>query len=195
MSGLTKAVNNLFHNRSLRRTLLTYRLFLAVTAIALILYYAKSDFFYAAFATSMFGEFIQLWCFASLDKQKELASNGLYKHIRNPMYLGRFFIVLGYFLLLGNIYAVIPFTIIYYLYMWHRVEREEEQLKKVFGQPYQEYCEQVNRFIPSFKGMPGGKFWFWEWRLFYQNHGPANLSAVLLSYAAAYIWFFVIQTG
>jgi protein-S-isoprenylcysteine O-methyltransferase Ste14 len=160
--------------------------------LAAVLYFSEFKLFWYAFAVSSVGELIQLWCFASLDKKSELAFNGLYKYTRNPMYLGRFFIVLGYFMLLKTpyIYIMIPLIIvIYWMYMWHRVQREEKTLKNILGAPYKEYCEKVNRFIPSPKGMPEGKIRIWNWKLFNQNHGLINLAGMLLSYLAIYIWF------
>ena len=55
----------------------------------------------------MFGEAIQLWCFASLDKGRTLAFNGPYALVRNPMYLGRYFILLGGLMLLGNAWLLL----------------------------------------------------------------------------------------
>ena len=189
MSGFIDVVHNVCNHESFRKVLLSYRKLLVPIGLAVLFYFSDPAWFLYAFGVSMFGELIQLWCFASLDKQSELAFNGLYKYTRNPMYLGRFFIVLGYFLLLGQPYVIIPLIIIYYLYMWHRVQREEAKLIKIFGQPYQDYCNTVNRFIPSPKGMPGGTVRIWKWKLFNQNHGGINLAGMLVSYAAAYIWF------
>jgi protein-S-isoprenylcysteine O-methyltransferase Ste14 len=190
MSKFSEAVHGLFHNERLRKILLSYRMLLIPAALAVVLYFSDVQYFWYAFGVSLFGELIQLWCFASLDKQSELAYNGLYKYTRNPMYLGRFFIVLGFFLLLGNLYIILPLTIIYYLYMWHRVQREERKLIKIFGQPYEEYCQRVNRFFPSLRGMPDGTIRIWKWKLFNQNHGWINLAGMLVLYAAAYLWFF-----
>ena len=177
MSQFVDGIHNIFNNERWRKILVSIRVPLVVAGFVFVMSFAKIEWFWAAFAVSLFGELIQVWCFASLDKQGTLAYNGLYKHVRNPMYLGRFFIVLGYFLLLGNWYVIVPLATVYYLYMWHRVQREEKTLKKVFGQPYNDYCEKVNRFMPSFKGMPGGKFLFWRWKLLKQNHGPLNFSS------------------
>ena len=191
MSKFADTVHGIFHNERLRKVLLSYRMLLIPAALAVVLYFSDFKYFWYAFGVSLFGELIQLWCFASLDKQSELAYNGLYKYTRNPMYLGRFFIVLGFFLLLGNPYVIVPLTIIYYLYMWHRVQREEVKLIKIFGQPYEDYCKRVNRFFPSLRGMPGGSIKIWKWKLFNQNHGWINLVGMLVLYAAAYLWFFL----
>ena len=190
MSKTNIIIHTIFNNKQSRKLLLLYRLPLWIVGFILIMSVAQPQLFWFAFAVSLFGELIQLWCFASLDKRSTLAYNGLYKHTRNPMYLGRFFIVLGYIILLGNLYMIAFSVIIYLPYMWYRVQREEKKLKKIFGSPYIEYSVLVNRFIPSWKGMPGGILWFWQWKLFNQNHGWINLSAMLLSFAVAFIWLY-----
>lgn len=189
MGGFSEGVHAFFHSEKLRKFFVSYRWLFVPAGILAIFYFAKAEWFWWAFAVSLFGELIQLWCFASLDKQSELAYNGLYKYSRNPMYLGRFFIVLGYVMLLGIPWLIAPYAVFYYLYMWHRVQREEAKLKKIFGAPYEDYCQRVNRFFPSFRGMPGGRAWTWSWKLFKQNHGTINLVGMLISYAVAYAWF------
>ena len=190
MGRLADGVHGFFHNEKLRKQFVNYRVLIVPVVIAAVFYFARKEWFWVAFGVSLFGEFVQLWCFASLDKKSELAYNGLYKFCRNPMYLGRFFIVLGYVLLLGRPILVLPFAVLYYLYMWHRVQREEACLVKIFGKSYEEYCQRVNRFFPSLRGMPGGRALVWDWKLFKQNHGLVNLLGMLASYLVAYAWLF-----
>ena len=194
MSGSGRGVvSAFFHNEKLRRFYVASRAVLVPIAIGALFCFARPEFFRLAFGISLFGELIQLWCFASLDKKRELACDGLYKFSRNPMYLGRYFIVLGYFVLLGNLYLIAAYTIFYYLYMWHRVQREEEVLIKLLGKPYEEYCRKVNRFMLTIPGMPGGKAWVWSWKLFNQNHGGINLLGMLVSYVVAWAWLFKLR--
>ena len=47
----------------------------------------------------MFGQLIQTWCFASLVKNWQLTERGPYLMCRNPMYIGRYFLILGFVLL------------------------------------------------------------------------------------------------
>ncbi len=191
MSQLFETIHHVFHHKRLRKFVVSYRVPLLVAGFVIVLLFAQPAWFLSALVVALVGEFIQLWCFASLDKKSILAYNGLYKHVRNPMYLGRFFLVMGYVLLLGNWYVVLFVAVIYYLYMWHRVQREEGTLKGLFAHFYEDYCTQVNRFVPSVRGMPGGNLWFWSWRLFTQNHGWSNLGTVVLSFAILYMWFMI----
>jgi len=103
------------------------------------------------------------------------------------MYLGRYFILLGALMLLGNGWLLVAFTVLYYFYMYNRVRREEEYLVGVLGEPYSRYLGEVNRFLPS-TPRPGSPVAFWEWKLLRQNHGPANLAGTLVFWAAAWAW-------
>lgn len=82
----------------------------------------------------------------------DLVTGGVYAHVRNPMYIGNFLIIVGMGMMYGSmwIYAlVIPFFAFVYLSI---VVTEEDYLKKRFGQGFEAYCKKVNRFIPNFSG-------------------------------------------
>ena len=181
-----QAVHRLFNDPKLRRALLKLRVPLGLLAVAGIVWFADPRWLLPGFLVSMFGEAIQLWCFASLDKGRTLASQGPYAFTRNPMYLGRYFIVLGALMLLGRWWLLVLFTAVYYFYMVNRVRREEEFLRGALGAPYAEYLGTVNRFLP---GAPpsGSSAWFWDWRLLRRNHGPANLAATLLFWVLVWV--------
>lgn len=146
--------------------------------------------FWIGFGVSMLGEFIQLWCFASLKKEKVLACRGPYVLVRNPMYLGRYFIVLGVFLLLGKpgLWAVVPYSLFYWFYMYNRVRREEAKLIGIFGADYEAYCRNVNRFLPSPRGGNFRNVFFWRWELLAGNHGWLNAVGLLAAYAVLYLF-------
>lgn len=188
-SALINLLNEFFSNASLRRLWKKIRVVVGVALLLAVLPLIRMDWFWIGFGISMFGELIQLWCFASLKKQKELACNGLYVLVRNPMYLGRYFIVLGLVLLLGmpGMYAVLPLTILYGFYMYNRVRREEKTLRGVLGEPYAAYCRTVNRFLPSLEGRHMGTVHFWKWDLLAENHGWSNLAGLLGAYAVFYL--------
>jgi len=181
------AVHRLFNNPTLRKVLVKSRVLLGVAAVAGIVWAMDPNWLLPGFLVSMFGEAIQLWCFASLDKGRTLASNGPYAMVRNPMYLGRYFILLGGVMLLGNWWVNVAFTVIYYFYMVNRVKREEEYLRGPLGAPYEEYLRTVNRFVPG-TPQPGSKLAFWDWQLLKQNHGTTNLVATVAFWVIAWAW-------
>ena len=84
-----------------------------------------------------------------IEPPQELVAKGLYKYIRNSMYLGYFGIVFGEFFILGHLtllfYAML-FVILTHLYV---VFIEEPGLKKRFGNNYERYIKSVPRWLPK----------------------------------------------
>ena len=84
-----------------------------------------------------------------IEPPKELVAEGLYKYVRNSMYLGYFGIVFGEFFILGHLtllfYAML-FVILTHLYV---VFNEEPGLKKRFGNNYERYIKSVPRWLPK----------------------------------------------
>jgi protein-S-isoprenylcysteine O-methyltransferase Ste14 len=190
-----ESINALFNNAALRKTLVRYRIVLGIALVALLFWQLgwRAENFWLAFAVSMVGEFIQLWCFASLDKNATLAFRGPYSLVRNPMYLGRYFIILGLLLLLdsGRLVVIIGYTVIYWFYMTNRVKREETLLKEVFGQSYAEYCAEVRPFLPRLTPCSNGTLAFWDRRLFRNCHGSRNLIATMVAWALIALLLFI----
>lgn len=106
------------------------------------------------------GAAIYLWCawdFASkgrgtpapIDPPKELVARGLYRFVRNPMYIGVLSILIGEAVLSASSallgYAALVF-LLFYLFV---VLYEEPALKKKFGEAYTNYCAAVPRWTPS----------------------------------------------
>jgi protein-S-isoprenylcysteine O-methyltransferase Ste14 len=181
------ALRSVFNHAGLRRVFVRLRVPIALAAIAISLFFVKRDWLLAGFVVSMVGEFVQLWSFASLDKNSDLAIRGPYALVRNPMYLGRYFVLLGFLMLLANSWVLLIFTIVYWLYMDTRVEREEALLRPIFGDRYAEYCAKVHRFIPG-PPLAGQPVAYWNWTLFRQNNAAKNLIGTLVVWAAAAAW-------
>jgi protein-S-isoprenylcysteine O-methyltransferase Ste14 len=184
------SVHAIFNHPGLRAVWAKTRVVMALAFVAAILWLMDPRWLLPGFLVSMLGEFIQLWCFASLNKQVDLACNGPYTVVRNPMYLGRFFILLGAIMLLGNPWVILAYVIVYYFYMVNRVKREEARLRVALGAPYEDYCTKVNAFLPT-RRYPGSTFAYWNWKLLVQNHGWANLAGTLVFWiaAAAIAWW------
>lgn len=87
---------------------------------------------------------------AHLDPPKELVIAGLYRYVRNPIYLGALLVQVGYILWFGStlsvLYAAFMFSAFHIL-----VLIEEAMLRNTFGAAYEEYCRGVPRWIPRFR--------------------------------------------
>jgi protein-S-isoprenylcysteine O-methyltransferase Ste14 len=108
------------------------------------------------------GGIIYAWCvwdFASygrgtpapIDAPKKLVVHGLYRYVRNPMYLGVLTVLLGWVVIFGGrtltVYACCV-GICFHLFV---VFYEERRLRKQFGSEYVDYCMKVGRWLPRFR--------------------------------------------
>lgn len=183
---MLQAIHDIFNNPAARKLFLRLRYVLALALLVWLALNANAARFLPAFLVSLFGQAIQLWSFAALVKNEQLTARGPYVLVRNPMYLGRFFLILGLMLLLDNIYFTAAYVVLYYFYMVNRVQREERLLTELLGQPYRDYCARVNRFLPAFSRLSDPAVWFFDWGVLRRNNGHWNLLATLLFYAVLY---------
>src|SRR3972149_1232619 len=185
---MLQAIHDIFNHPGARKVFLKLRYALFLAVLVLLARYADASRLLMAFLVSLFGEAIQLWSFAALVKNEQLTARGPYVLVRNPMYLGRFFLILGVVLLFGNDYITLAYVVFYYLYMVNRVGREEKRLAELLGQPYRDYCARVNRFLPAFGRLFDPAVRFFNWSVLYRNNGHWDLLAMLLFYGALYFY-------
>ncbi|MEA3589094.1 isoprenylcysteine carboxylmethyltransferase family protein [Pseudidiomarina sp. 1APP75-27a] len=77
----------------------------------------------------------------------QLVTGGIYRWTRNPMYLGFLLVLAGFATKWGNL-AVVPWLIVYVLYMNRfQIVPEERILSAKFGTPYKKYLKQVRRWF------------------------------------------------
>lgn len=76
-----------------------------------------------------------------------LQTTGIYSITRNPMYLGLVFLYLGLTFLIGNWWHIILFPALIFIIQGYVIRKEEEYLKRAFGQEYLTYKSKVRRWI------------------------------------------------
>ena len=88
---------------------------------------------------------------APFDPPRRLVMAGPYRFVRNPMYIGAGLALFGaaifYRSLALALYAAV-FVIITHLFV---MLYEEPHLRRVFGQPYDDYLKTVHRWIPTWR--------------------------------------------
>lgn len=81
------------------------------------------------------------------EQASELVISGLYRFTRNPMYLGLMLILLGYSLYLQNLAAFAGPIVFLFTITYLQIKPEEAALTKKFGQQYDDYRQQVRRWL------------------------------------------------
>jgi protein-S-isoprenylcysteine O-methyltransferase Ste14 len=124
------------------------RFLLALPAAAVLFLFTDRGPMWPGVAVALAGESLQLWAAAHLRKNIQVVKSGPYAWLRNPMYMGRFFVGLGLTLLTWRWFIVLPYIVLFWLYAQARVLGEERHLVALFGEEYKGYCAQVRRWLP-----------------------------------------------
>jgi protein-S-isoprenylcysteine O-methyltransferase Ste14 len=86
---------------------------------------------------------------------QHLVVTGLYRYVRNPMYVGVVAMIVGQGLFLGNLhvleYATVPWLVAHLFVVGY----EEPTLRRTFGEEYERFCANVPRWIPRLRPLQG----------------------------------------
>jgi protein-S-isoprenylcysteine O-methyltransferase Ste14 len=92
---------------------------------------------------------------APIAPTRHLVVSGLYRHLRNPMYVGVVVAIVGQALWFGSVellvYAAIAWAVVFLFVLLY----EEPTLKKQFGAEYEAYRAQVPRWLPRLRPWRG----------------------------------------
>ena len=76
-----------------------------------------------------------------------LVTTGIFSMTRNPMYLGLFFAIFGTILIFGSWFGIILLIFFVWYINKFQILPEEEAMEKLFGKKYNEYRQNVRRWI------------------------------------------------
>jgi protein-S-isoprenylcysteine O-methyltransferase Ste14 len=81
---------------------------------------------------------------------RHLVITGLYRYVRNPMYIAVVSAIIGQGLVLGNVTLLAYGGLAWLLFHLFVLVYEEPTLRASFGSEYQLFCAEVPRWIPRF---------------------------------------------
>ena len=108
------------------------------------------------------GSLIAGWCMlafgvkglgtpAPFDPPRRLVVSGLYRFVRNPMYVGMGILLIGEAWLIGRIKIIYMAIVALTMVSIFVIVFEEPVLRSKFGDDYIEYCRNVRRWIPRLR--------------------------------------------
>jgi protein-S-isoprenylcysteine O-methyltransferase Ste14 len=133
---------------------------------ALIVHHATPDqstaVTVAGIALLVAGSFLLLWCvkdfyvsgkgtLAPWDPPKHLVVVGLYRYVRNPMYLAVLTIIAGWGVLFTSIWVIIYMMFLAVGFHMRVIMCEEPRLHRQFGVDWESYSVSVSRWLPRFR--------------------------------------------
>ena len=92
---------------------------------------------------------------APIAPPEHLVASGLYRHVRNPMYVALVTILFGQALLLGSVALLEYAAIAWLLFHVFVLAYEEPTLRRQFGSSYDAYRAHVPRWWPRFRPWTG----------------------------------------
>jgi protein-S-isoprenylcysteine O-methyltransferase Ste14 len=151
--------------RKLGRWLFQNRGWTPIPLFGVQLFWAEGQEWVWGFALILIGEAIRLWAVGHIgprsrtrgDQVGTLESSGPFARLRNPLYLGNGFILLGVGAW-GGLAWMGAWALFFLLQYGLVVRWEEAQLLEQLGAPYEKYKRAVPRWLPL--GRPGeGSVW------------------------------------
>ena len=184
-------IHDIFNNKKARKTFLKLRAPVGILLFILMLTQLNPAWFLPGLLVSILGQLLQIWCMSTIKTKKKLTVTGPYMFVRNPMYLGRFFLIFGILMMTGNPWLLILLTAVYYYYMVNRVNREEKILAELFEEDYEAFRRDVHPYLPGFKRFDPNKLWSFNKESFEQNNVLTNIVLPVICYFVLYIFTFV----
>jgi protein-S-isoprenylcysteine O-methyltransferase Ste14 len=111
---------------------------------------------------ALIGLAIRAWASGHIRKASVLAVSGPYAYTRNPLYLGSLILGVGFSVAAGVWWLAIIFSVLFIGIYLPVMRVEIEDIRRIFGDDYDEYESNVPLLIPRFTPWKnaGGKFDF-----------------------------------
>ena len=131
---------------------------LLVNSLQIYHFSGLGDFRYLALVPFILGVFTILWCIrdfitkgrgtpAPIDPPKKIVIDGLYRYVRNPMYVGVILILLSEAVFFTSAILFLYVLLVFSLFHTFVVIYEEPTLESKFGESYFRYRSTVPRWI------------------------------------------------
>jgi protein-S-isoprenylcysteine O-methyltransferase Ste14 len=88
---------------------------------------------------------------------RHLVVSGLYRYVRNPMYLALQAVIFGQGFLFGNVQVLEYGLLVWVGFHLFVLLYEEPTLRRSFGAEYENFCAQVGRWVPRLSAWDAGE--------------------------------------
>ena len=86
---------------------------------------------------------------ARMRSDHELVTQGIFAHLRHPIYVGMAFFLFALAFAFGHMINLVVGAPFFLIGTWIRVHEEEGLLRAQFGSAYSDYSKRVKRFLPG----------------------------------------------
>jgi len=146
-----------------------------VLALAFIYYLSKPNLLSLVIGGVIvfLGQAVRVWAGGHLMRNQEITTSGPYAHLRDPFYLGRMMLIIGFCIMAWGyawIVLIIALGVFFFNYIPRKYRKEMKRLEKIFGQEYVDYAAYTRSLIPRIKPYPKAKQRPWSLELFLREN-------------------------
>jgi len=150
--------------KNISKKIFEYRSYTPLPFLLLMIIFQKATLLSLSigFVIVFIGEFFRLWAVSYAGSETRttgggvggtfLVVSGAYSHVRNPLYVGNMIIYIGIGVMSMALYPfLLIIAVLFFYFQYYAIINDEENyLKKKFGKQFQDYCNSVPRWIPTF---------------------------------------------
>ena len=138
------------------------------------------------------GQLIRVWATGHLRRNQEVTTSGPYAYLRDPLYLGRLFLLIGFCVMaMGyGLFLVLPvgLCVFAYSYMPRKYKKEMARLERHFGEEYRQYASYCRSLMPRLKPYAKADKRKWSASLFWNENHEQYFVLIVVSIAVAIIF-------
>jgi protein-S-isoprenylcysteine O-methyltransferase Ste14 len=168
-----------------------------IIGILLVLYFAEPKGWTVVTGGLLvfFGEVIRVWASGHLMRQQELTTSGPYAYLRDPLYLGRLLLLVGFCIMAWGyawIVLIAGLIVFFFNYMPRKYRKEMTRLEGLYGEEYREYAAYARSLLPRFKPYPKARRRSWSFELFSKENREqyflAGVAVLALALVALHLY-------
>ncbi len=139
----------------------------------------------------LMGEGLRTWAAGHLVKDERLTVGGPYAHLRNPLYLGSLLSAFGFLVIIGDPLLAAAFIAAALAVYLPTVRQEEDYLRRLHGEAYDQYRRAVPAILPRLRRAPldhpglHSRPFAWRWVWVNEEHRTWLALAILFALLAA----------
>lgn len=142
------------------------------------------------------GEVIRLWASGHLMRAQELTTSGPYAYVRDPLYLGRLLLLVGFCVMAWGyawIVLILGLGVFFFNYMPRKYRKEMTRLEDLYGDEYREYAAYARSLLPRLKPYPKARDRKWSFDLFWKENREQYFLLGVVVLASALIGLYLFR--
>ena len=143
-----------------------------------------------------FGEAIRVWASGHLMRAQELTTSGPYAYLRDPLYLGRLLLLVGFCVMAWGyawILLVIGLGVFFFNYMPRKYRKEMGRLEDLYGEEYRQYAAHARSLLPRLRPYSKARQRSWNFALFSKENREQYFLLGVVVLALALIGLFLYR--